>query len=460
VDHARTTLLDHFEHGFLYQVDLLLDLSTARGRRRGIEAALRDAVRDGRLVAGAALPSTRVLAADLGVARGTVVAAYAQLVGEGYLAPSPEGHVVRSRSRSTSTPAPSVEERPLIDLHPGEPDPTSFPMAAWLAALRRAARESPPEVVAYGERQGALPLRVALADHLGRARGVAAHPDRIVVCSGAVHALGLLAQALGGTIGMEDPGLFVHRRWVRHHAAVVAVPVDEDGADPTGLDADAVVLTPAHQFPLGMALAPERRVAFVEWAHRTGGLVVEDDYDGELRYDRQPVGALQGLDPASVAYLGTASKSLGPGLRLAWLVLPERFVQPVLDRLGPTATAPNLDQLALAELLVNHQYERHLRRMRLTYRDRRDQLLAALGDDVEVRGLAAGLAALVVLPTAAQEDRAVALAIERRIRLFGLARHWHDERRLHGIHVGYGRPPAHDLRRSLDAVSELIAQVR
>jgi GntR family transcriptional regulator/MocR family aminotransferase len=451
--------VDQFERGFLYHVDLLLDLSTARGRRRGIESALRDAVRDGRLVPGAALPSTRALAADLGVARGTVVAAYAQLVGEGYLAPLPDGHVVRARARSTSTPTPSVEERPLIDLHPGEPDPTSFPMAAWLAALRRAAREAPPDAVAYGDRQGAPELRVALADYLGRARGVVAHPDRIVVCSGAVQALGLVAQAVGGTVGTEDPGLFVHRHWIRRHADVVPVPVDGEGADPTGLRADAAVLTPAHQFPLGMALAPERRLAFVDWAHRTGGLVVEDDYDGELRYDRQPVGALQGLDPDAVAYLGTASKSLGPGLRLAWLVLPERFVQPVLDRLGPAATAPNLDQLALAELLAGHQYERHLRRMRLAYRDRRDQLLAALGDGVEVRGMAAGLAALVVLPSADHEARALALAAERRIRLFGLRPNWHAEPRLHGIHVGYGRPPAHDLRRSIEAVASLLNAV-
>jgi GntR family transcriptional regulator/MocR family aminotransferase len=441
-------------------MDLLLDLSAARGRRRGIETALRDAVRGGRLLPGATLPSTRTLAADLGVARGTVVAAYAQLVGEGYLAPGPDGHVVRSRSVATTRTGASAVAAPLVDLHPGEPDPTSFPMAAWLAALRRAARDAPADVFAYGDRQGARQLRVALADYLGRARGVVADPDRIVVCSGAVEGLRLLAEVVGGRIAMEDPGLFVHRRVVtRTGATVVPVPVDELGADPTGLDARAAVLTPAHQFPLGMALAPERRLAFVEWARRTGGLVVEDDYDGELRYDRQPVGAVQGLDPEAVVYVGTASKSLGPALRLAWMVLPEHLLEPVLTRIGTSTTVPTLDQLALAELLASHQYERHLRRRRLAYRDRRDQLLAALGPDVEVRGVAAGLCALVVLPTAEHEDRATALAIERRIRLFGLGPNWHGERRFHGVLVGYGRPPAHDLRRSIEVLTELLGDV-
>ncbi|MCU1483304.1 MAG: GntR family transcriptional regulator [Actinomycetia bacterium] len=441
-------------------MDLLLDLSTARGRRRGIETALRDAVRGGRLVPGATLPSTRTLATDLGVARGTVVAAYAQLVGEGYLAPGPDGHVVRSRSITAGRPVPSPVERPLVDLHAGEPDPTSFPMAAWLAALRRAARDAPPDALAYGDQRGALALRVALADYLGRARGVVADPDRIIVCSGAVDGLRLLAEVVGGRIGMEDPGLFVHRRVVAQTGAtVVPVPVDDLGADPTGLAARAAVLTPAHQFPLGMALAPERRLAFVDWARRTGGLVIEDDYDGELRYDRQPVGAIQGLDPDAVAYVGTASKSLGPGLRLAWMVLPEHLVRPVVERIGAATTVPTLDQLALAELLTSHQYERHLRRRRLANRDRRDQLLAALGPDVEVRGLAAGLSALVVLPTAEHEARATALAVERRVRLFGLGPNWHGDRRLHGLLVGYGRPPAHDLRRSIEVFTELLGDV-
>jgi GntR family transcriptional regulator/MocR family aminotransferase len=441
-------------------MDLLLDLSAGRGRRRGIEAALRDAVRDGRLLPGATLPSTRVLAADLGVARGTVVAAYAQLVGEGYLAPGADGHVVRSRSIAARPAAVAAAERPLVDLHPGEPDPTSFPMAAWLAAQRRAARDAPPEALAYGHRQGAPELRVALADYLGRARGVVADPDRIMVCSGAVEGLRLLAEVVGGRIAMEDPNLFFHRRVVtRTGASVVPVPVDELGADPAGLDARAAVLTPAHQFPLGMALAPERRLAFVEWARRTGGLVVEDDYDGELRYDRQPVGAMQGLAPDVVAYVGTASKSLGPGLRLAWMVLPEDLVGPVGERIGTASAVPTLDQLALAELLTSHHYERHLRRRRLAYRDRRDQLLAALGPGVEVRGLAAGLCALVVLPTAEHEARAVALAVERRMRLFGLGPNWHGAPRLHGVLVGYGRPPAHDLRRSIEAVAALVHEV-
>jgi GntR family transcriptional regulator/MocR family aminotransferase len=312
--------------------------------------------------------------------------------------------------------------------------------------------------MAYGDPQGALPLRRALADYLGRARGVVAGPERIVVCSGVSQGLRLVAEVVGGTIAMEDPGLYVHRPIVAGAGAtVVPVPVDELGADPSGLGpVDAVVLTPAHQAPLGVTLAPARRVAFVEWAAATGGLVIEDDYDGELRYDRQPVGAVQGLAPEAVAYLGTASKALGPGLRLGWAVLPARLVAPVVERLSEHATVPTLDQLALADLLDGHHYDRHLRRMRHAYRARSDALLAALDGLVEVRGVAAGVHALVVLPSAEHEARAMALAAERRINLFGLGPNWHGEPRLHGLVVGYGRPPAHDLRRSIEALTELL----
>jgi GntR family transcriptional regulator/MocR family aminotransferase len=253
----------------------------------------------------------------------------------------------------------------------------------------------------------------------------------------------LLCIALGrGTVAMEDPGLPYHREIVRRSSLrVVPVPVDDRGLVVDGVRADALVTTAAHQYPTGVSLAPDRRVALVGWA-RSGGLVVEDDYDGEFRYDRQPIGALQGTAPDHVAYLGTTAKTLGPALRIGWMALPPHLLEPVTEakRYADHHT-DSLQQLTLAELISSHAYDRHIRAARLRYRRRRDLLLDALaGLPVRVQGVSAGLQALVLLPPdGPSEAELLTLAGTQGIALEGLAEHWHAPGdHPSGLVVGFG----------------------
>jgi GntR family transcriptional regulator / MocR family aminotransferase len=269
--------------------------------------------------------------------------------------------------------------------------------------------------------------------------------ENVVICSGFAHGVEVVSRALraagASTVAVEEYGHPGHRDIItRQGLHAPLLPVDDRGAcvDAAG-SAGAVVLTPAHQFPLGMTLAPDRRRSFAEW----GGIVIEDDYDGEFRYDRQPVGAMQALAPDRVIYAGTASKSLAPGLRLAWLVVPPSLLDPVTAVLsgGPSA----LDQLTLAEFITSGAYDRQIRRARLVYRHRRDRLISALDPlGPRVGGIAAGLHVVVDLPAVADEDRAVARAEERGLALSGLR--WYDLARSGaraGLVIGYARPPEH-----------------
>jgi GntR family transcriptional regulator/MocR family aminotransferase len=408
-----------------FGVDLHLDLpagpDAATGRRLAIERAIREAVRGGRLAPHTRLPSSRALAAELGLARGTVSAAYEQLVAEGFLSARTGSGTVVAGQPTPAGPGPAAPnadpptDRPRYDLRPGRPDVTSFPVDAWVRATRRALAQAPATVFDYGPTAGRPELRTALAEYLGRARGVLATPDRIVVTTGYVQALALLTRAIAGPTGttvvaMEDPGLAYHRDVVRHAGgAVLALPVDHSGActellaTPPYRRARAVVLTPAHQYPLGMTLSPLRRRAATAWARAHGTLVVEDDYDGEFRYDRHPVGALQATAPEDVVYIGTAAKTLAPALRLGWLVLPERWVEPVVEVKHYTDRhSDTIGQLALADLIATHAYDRHVRSRRLRYRRRRDLLIERIdslpGGRFTVGGVAAGLHATIGLP--------------------------------------------------------------
>jgi GntR family transcriptional regulator / MocR family aminotransferase len=452
-------------------LDLHLELRAGIGRQRALEAALRDAVRSGRLPRGARLPGSRSLAADLGLSRGTVVQAYAQLVAEGWLAGVPSsGTVVSHAPPPLSSPDRSPAGRPAqLDLRPGRPDLSMFPGAVWTAALRRVLADG-TAVLDYGHPTGMPLLRAALAEHVARTRGVHASPDAIVVTAGFTHALALLGRAVR-ELGvhdavMEDPGYVRHRRLV--HAAglhISPLPVDLSGADPAGLpDRPALaVLTPAHQHPWGVVLAPERRAAFVGWARRLDGFLVEDDYDGEFRYDRQPVGAMQPLDPDRIVFAGSASKTFAPGLRLGWLVVPPALRAPVRDAaeaLG--ATVPVLDQLAFADLLTRGEHDRHVRRARLAYRRRRDELVARLStvSGAALAGVAAGLHAVLPLDSLDEEQRLVAAGRRAGVLLHGLhtGAYWHHpgSDRPAALVLGYATPPAHAWRRTLDALTAVL----
>ncbi|MEU6550728.1 PLP-dependent aminotransferase family protein [Streptomyces sp. NPDC046915] len=441
-------------------VDLHLEPDAESGRRAGLERALRDAVREGRLSPGTRLPATRRLAVELGISRGTAKAAYDQLVAEGYLT-ARQGSGTRVASLPSVDPdAPETVARaraPRFDLRPGSPDVGAFPAAAWLRALRRAIATAPSLAYDYGDPRGRIELRTALSGYLGRARGVIAPPDRIVITSGYVQGLALLTRVLGGHIAMEDPGLPFHRDVVRHNGgSVIPVRVDERGVCAQDLgEESAVIVTPAHQYPTGVTLHPERRRALTDWARARGGLIVEDDYDGEFRYDRQPVGALQGMAPGRVVYLGTASKTLGPALRLGWMVLPPHLVDQVADaKLHSDHHTETIGQLALAELIDSHAYDRHVRACRLRYRRRRDQLLDRLGGR-RVRGIAAGLHALVEV---ADEAETLSRAEAEGLAVGHLGGHWHSpgEGRPQGLVIGYGTPRERAYPEALEVLAKVL----
>ena len=405
-------------------VDLHVEVAPRGERRASLERGVRAAIRSGRLRPGDRLPSTRALAADLGLARGTVAEAYAQLAAEGYLTARPGAPTRRGRGVAASGPTGAAARRgrhaaprPAA----GTPDVGAFPRAVWLRALRRVLATAPDRALGHGDPRGRPELRSALAAYLGRTRGVLADPERIVVCAGFTEAWRCCGALGTRSLAMEDPCVDHHRRIVAAAGLeVVPMPVDERGAIPVA--AGAALVTPAHQFPLGATLAPERRSAFVSAARAGGTVVIEDDYDGEFRYDRQPAGALQGLDPEHVVYAGTASKTLAPALRLGWLVLPARLVDPVVQAKRLAGDTPALEQLALAELMGSGAYDRHVRRMRTRYRRRRDALLARLGSR-RTRGIAAPLH--LVVDVGDEEAVVEAAAARRSLALHGLGMFGH-----------------------------------
>ncbi|MGW6985523.1 MocR-like pyridoxine biosynthesis transcription factor PdxR [Streptomyces sp. NPDC054932] len=451
--------------------DLHLELPAEGARRTALAQALRSAVRSGRLAGGTRLPPYRTLAADLGLARNAVADAYAELVAEGWFTARQgsgtrvaEGIATTDAPTATAGPAPA---RPRHDLLQGKPDPASFPRGPWAASARRAMAEAPTEAFGPGDPQGRPELRRALAGYLSRARGVRCTPENIVVCSGFANGLRLLTSVRPRDWAVEEYGLPFHHgilqaAGVRPHP----VAVDEDGARTTEIPSRArtLLLTPAHQFPTGGRLLPARRAAAVEWARGAGGVIVEDDYDGEFRYDRKPVGALQGLAPEHVVYAGSLSKSLSPALRLGWLVLPDLLRDQVLAAKGMRESwASALDQLALADFIECGAYDRHVRRMRSRYRGRRDQLVAVLeahAPEVRVTGISAGLHAVLELPPG-REAPALAAAHAAGLALDGLSSYRHPAAPTpprEGLVVGYAAPPDSAFTRAVGTLAGVAGQ--
>ena len=410
--------------------------------------------------------------------------AYAELIAEGWLVGrqgSGTRVAMRAEPRRTVPAAAHAGRalgRPAYGLMPGTPDLAEFPRTQWLAAARRSLTAAPNEAFGYGDAQGRIELRTVLSDYVSRVRGVYAEPERVVVCSGFHHGLQLIARALRArrvrAIAVESYGFDMYRDLLSSVGLrTPPVYVDEHGARTEDLaqmpEVGAVLLTPAHQYPTGVALRPDRRAAAVDWARATRGLILEDDYDGEFRYDREPVGALQSLDPDRVVYFGSASKSLAPGLRLAWMVLPEELVPEIVAAKGHVDWSSALEQLTLAEFIASGAYDRHVRSMRLRYRRRRDQLLAALAQeapDVRVTGLAAGLQAVVELPRGS-EHSVVQAAARRGLAVSGLAEFryeatgtgWQLPLR-DALVVGYAAPSDSAWPGALDALCTVLRQGR
>ena len=417
-----------------------------------IERSLREQIRSGRLPADTRLPSTRGLATELGISRGVVTEAYGQLSAEGYLTTS-QGAPVRVakavRATSERPPARSLLQSFAYNFHPGLPDLADFPREAWLRSLRSALRDSPLDSLGYGDPRGLPALREALAVYLGRVRGTDADPEHMLVCTGFMQGFSLLCRALRKRgveeIALEDPGWHLHRLIVEEAGLkVVPIPVDEAGLRVDALaatDATAVLVTPAHQFPTGAVLVPERRAALIEWAE-DDRLIVEDDYDSEYRYDRVAVGALQGLAPEQIVHIGSASKRLAPGMRLGWMLSPswltwELTAAKTIEDCGSEV----IGQLTLRDFIARGELDRHVRRMRLRYQRRRETLLSALQrwlPDGRASGADAGLFELVRLPSSIEESRLLRAGIARGVGAEGLALHRFASDGEPGVLLGYG----------------------
>lgn len=456
---------------------LLPEWDPRRARRAQLEAGLRDAIRGGRLAPGTRLPSSRALATQLGVSRRLVVDAYGQLGAEGYvIARRGSGTVVATHGREPgggTAPEPPVPvPTPVagIDLFPGAPDLSLFPRRAWERALRRALAELPDARLSYGELAGTTELRVALAAYLGRSRAAEAPAERIVVTSGYQQGLRVFCQLVrargGSRVAIEDPGYPIAGWTIEsERLEVVPVPVDEHGVDVDALRAaapDAAVVTPAHSLPLGAVMAPGRRRRLVAWARESGALVLEDDYDAELRYDRGPAGTLQGLAPDVVVLAGTVSKTLAPALRIGWIVVPPELVPvAVTARAAADGGGRRIEERALAELIESGAFDRHLRAARLRYRAKRDALLDALAASLPgcaIRGVAAGLHAVLELPTGAGEETVVARAAEAGVHVHGLSIFTREHRQPPGLVLGYGLASERELREAVGAIAAAVRE--
>jgi GntR family transcriptional regulator/MocR family aminotransferase len=418
-----------------------VDLALAVERRRGeplyeqLQRRLREQIRSGRLPAHTKLPSTRALAAELRISRGVVLEAYGQLVAEGYLLASQGAPTRVAPTASAERPpvlAGSLEQRQPYDFDPAVPDLSAFPRERWLRSARSAMRAARFDAFGIGDPRGSPGLRNQLMTYLTRVRGAAPEPEHTIVCGGFGQGFSLLCRCLRDRgvdrIAVEQPGWPGHRL-IAQAAGLEPVPVavDERGIDVASLVAsgcETAVVTPSHQFPLGGVLDSERRAALLEWAEDHDALVVEDDYDSELRYDRGAVGALQGLAPERVCQIGSLSKRLAPGLRLGWMLSPSWLTGALTYEKGiADGGSPMLDQLTLAEFLARGELDVHMRRMRLRYRARRQALLAGLErliPEARVVGVPAGTFALVELPASVDERALISAAAAGGVGVDGL----------------------------------------
>jgi len=454
--------------------DLLLRVDRCRrgSLSRQLEAQLRTAIQSRTLAAGEALPSTRVLAQDLGVSRGVIVRAYGQLAAEGYVSMRQGATpTVRAAVRfGAAKPRPSNGGPDAVfNLSPHLPEVASFPRQPWLRAVRESLEQARTADLTYSRPIGLWELRVEVVNYLRRARGVVAFPERTLITAGSTHALSLVSRVLAqrgqATMAFENPSSLLLRTVAASSGqAVVSAELDAQGIQPESIGAaHSVFVTPAHQFPTGVALTPERRTALVEWAERAGAFILEDDYDAEFRYERAPMAALQGLAPERVVYIGSTGKTFAPALRLGWVVLPPDLVDEVSEELlNSMLHVSGLSQLAFRSFLNNGDFDRHLRRMRRLYRARRDlviSMLAGLLPGLRMRGVAAGLHVVLEMPShalaAAVRTSAEAVGIE----VASIDQHaFADYSGGAGLLIGYGSLSEPSLERAISALVDCIQQ--
>lgn len=459
--------------------DVLLELDDdGRGPlHSGLRRSLLAAVRAGRLAPGTALPPSRKLAADLGCSRWVVTEAYAQLIAEGYLAGrTGSGTRVSWSDRPATavqvTPTSAVRT-PRFDLGPCLPDLRAFPCQKWAATIRAEVQRVAIADLAYQVPGGHPRLRRALADYLRRVRGAAAAADDLTVCTGITDGILRVCRALAAAgitaVAVEDP---IWQRLSKAAAAAgvttVPVPVDQHGLRVADLVANpevrAAIVAPAHQFPTGVVLEPGRRAALLEWARRVDGVVLEDDYDAEFRYDRRPVATVQGMDPSRVLLLGSVSKMLSPALGIGWIVAPARWTDALRAASAPTGSPPTLDQLAFATFIETGLLDRHLRSCRSRYRKRRDALVRAIRaelPDCRLSGIAAGLHVLLSLLDGVEAAAVAVEAASRGVRVADLDRYCVLPVPAEpSLVLGYGNVADHAVGEAVRVLARAVERVR
>ncbi|WP_394836756.1 PLP-dependent aminotransferase family protein [Pendulispora rubella] len=465
---------------------IILDERTGRLALQ-VTASLRDAIRQRRLAVGARLPSTRALATDLGVSRGVIVEAYEQLTAEGYLETRRGSGTRVACKSSTESVAPRRKLVPDVgggwepdraipfryDFRFSTPDLSTFPRGRWLWAIRHALATVAHADLGYVNPCGVVALRDEITAYLRRVNAAVCNVEEVAVVAGVaqsfVVALRLLSRRGCKRLAVEDPSGHRSRGLLENCAySLIGVPVDEEGIRVDMLertDADAVLVTPAHQFPTGVVLSPRRRAELVQWARRRNTFILEDNYDAEFRYDREPVGCIQGLAPDRVFLAGSVSKSLAPALRLGWLVVP---TGPFSDECCAERSfldlgSPVLDQYALAHLLATGTYDRHLRAVRRRYRARRDALVGALQQYLpswRIHGVAAGLHLYVELPKGTDARAIVDCAAHASIGLESI-----DSMRLAhpsppALVLGYARLSEEELSTAIKLLARHVAKTK
>ena len=455
--------------------DLLVDLAAvpAGPLHERLKRRLRTAIRSGRIPVGATLPPSRVLAGELGCSRWAVTEAYAQLTAEGYLAArAGSGTRVRWAGPAAEAAPPAHRAhpgRPRMDLAPGLPDLRAFPRAAWGNAVRTAAIDAGVAELGYAEPAGHHRLRDVLVEYLQRSRAASPVGAQLTVTTSTSSSVRRLCLALAAhghrAVAVENPGWTPLATAAREAGLEpVLVDVDADGLRVPDLRAlrgvRAVLVAPAHQFPLGVVLSPQRRTALLRWADDVDGLVLEDDYDAEFRYDRPPVSTLQGMAPRRVALLGSLSKTLSPAVRIGWMLLPQQWAAALHDSEQNPPLPPTLDQLAFAALLDSGTYDRHLRRARRTYRARRDLLLEQLARHLPggtVSGAAAGLHLLLHLPAGIMASRMVRDAEARELHVADADQYRHGAVGAPGLVLGYGNIRNTQIPEAVSVLADAVA---
>ncbi len=455
---------------------LLITIDRAAGGiTRQLEQHLRRLIQDGVLKAGTALPPSRVLAEELAMSRGRVVAVYDQLIAEGYLV-ARQGSGTRVAERSARTPRPRISpsRQPRAphdagiryDFRPGSPDVRLFPASNWIRGCQRALERN-RSVLDYPHPAGIPTAREAVAEYLDRSRATVTRGHDILLCSGFAQGIRIMTDVLRAKgitrLGVEDPGYLIRSGILTGSGTeIVPIPLDADGLRVDLLaraNVDAVLVTPAHHYPTGVSLSTERRAALLAWAAAGRRWILEDDYDSEYRYDRSPVGALQGLAPDTVVHLGTASKMLAAGLRLGWLIVP-RTLMPLAMQMKQRADSgsPVLEQLALAEFIRSGQLDTHLRRSRVVYRRRQRALMEALHaafPEAVIGGIAAGLHVTTPLAPHLDEDTVIRQCARRGVRIWGAQPYHADPRTAApGLVIGFGAIDVDDIAPGIACVAE------